>query len=625
MITPIRPTCIFVCGVASFFSLPSTSPGSAWQGTVSADVNDPANWDSNPAGQNIYFGIPGNAGGPAPFRATLSSNLAFGVVDIQVARGGGPAILNHTAGTAATGAGNWLDVGTDGGNGTYNLANTAATGGTLTGFGQGSGSIRAERIYVGGVEFGGGGGTGLFNINTTGTVDAVFRLIVGEQGTGVLNMDSGTLNIGNDLTVGFRTNGTNIGNGAFRMSGGIVNRTGGWTTFGRDGNSQGTFEMSGGVMNTVGETIVGLNGATGTFRISGGNYNVGGEMRVGMDNSATGVATVSGGTLNVNSWMTIGRNNSNGTLSISGTGTVNQGLTDTASALELTNFGAGGTGTLNLDGGTLHTNRILANGGAGATTIANLNGGTLKARQNETGFLAGLTRANVRDGGARIDTNSFNITIDQALEHSNVGGDAAVDGGLTKSGAGTLTLGGVNTYTGLTNVTTGKLMVLGSVKGDVSVASGATLGGNGSILGMVSVANGAIVAPGTSPGTMNTGAFNLLSGSNLVFELDTPGVVGSNVNDLISVTGNLVLDGTLQIQQLAGFGNGTYRLFNYTGSLTNNVLNLEPGFLASFPGSTISTSVGNQVNLTVVPEPTATLSVLTGLGMLLGRRRRAGR
>ena len=87
--------------------------------------------------------------------------------------------------------------------------NTAGVGGTLTGFAQGSGSVTADRIYVGGVEFGGGGGTGVMNINTTGTVTANFRLIVGEQGTGTVNLDSGTINIANDLTVGFRTNGAN--------------------------------------------------------------------------------------------------------------------------------------------------------------------------------------------------------------------------------------------------------------------------------------------------------------------------------------------------------------------------------------------------------------------------------
>ena len=63
-----------------------------------------------------------------------------------------------------------------------------------------------------------------------------------------------------------------------------------------------------------------------------------------------------------------------------------------------------------------------------------------------------------------------------------------------------------------------------------------------------------------------------MSGSILNYELDTPGVVGGGVNDLIIVTGNLTLAGTLNVAGLGGFGLGTYRLMNYGGALTNNGL-----------------------------------------------------
>jgi len=126
--------------------------------------------------------------------------------------------------------------------------------------------------------------------------------------------------------------------------------------------------------------------------------------------------------------------------------------------------GVGGTATFNLNGGTLNTLFVFSEtggtvAGTKGTSTFNFNGGTLKASNSYGAFMEGLTRANVRNGGAIVDTNSFNVTIAQDLVHSNIGGDNAIDGGLTKQGLGTLTLAGTNTFTGSIHVNAGTLSI----------------------------------------------------------------------------------------------------------------------------------------------------------------------
>lgn len=172
---------------------------------------------------------------------------------------------------------------------------------------------------------------------------------------------------------------------------------------------------------------------------------------------------------------------------------------------------------------------------------------------------------------------------------------AAISGGfsITKTGAGTLRLSGANTYTDSTTVSAGTLLVNGSTSTNsaVTVSGGATLGGTGTVAGALTINGGGMLAPGdSSASTLGTGALTLNNTTTLNYDLGT-------ASDLTSVNGNLTLDGTLNVTAAAGFGVGTYLLFNYTGTLTNNTL--VTGTMPAGFAYQISTSTAGQVNLIV--------------------------
>ena len=90
----------------------------------------------------------------------------------------------------------------------------------------------------------------------------------------------------------------------------------------------------------------------------------------------------------------------------------------------------------------------------------------------------------VRNGGAKIDTAGFDVTIGEQLVHSTIGGDAAIDGGLTKEGNGILTLSAANTFTGAVVVNGGNCCrprQIPPASGAFSFASGITVN-NGATL-----------------------------------------------------------------------------------------------------------------------------------------------
>ena len=492
--------------------------------------------------------------------------------------------------------------------------------------------------------------------------------------TGNLPVNAGTLQVAADSALGDAANDISLASSTLKTTASIS------LASGRDVTGSGTLDIapgttltSSGSFNLTSTTLsnsgtLSLQGATRSVGLltfgTAATVNASGDVSLaGLTATAvtSGSAVVnpaitftsngdktvdvgSGGTLVLNGDIagTTGRiaKTGAGTLVASGSNTTS-GYRVGASGASPTNGGtvilaaaaASGTGQLQFNYGTLQASApfTFANGlsvGGRTGAVAVLGGANAMTFSGSSSFFRGTATT----GELRLDVN--NATILSGTLGATSGGGTAT--GITLGGTGSLTLnGGAGITETITLQDTLDLLVNNVLGSGVNVANGTLLGGTGTIAGPVSILDGGIVAPGGNPGTLTvSNAFSLGGTSVLNFDLNAANqTVGGGINDLIAGVTNLTLDGVLNVSGIGDFTTiaapVTWRLFNYSGTLTNNTLTL--GSLPTLgAGQTysIDTSTPGQVNLSVIPEPSAI--ALAGVGMTavawaVRRTRRADR
>ncbi|MDZ7618309.1 MAG: LamG-like jellyroll fold domain-containing protein [Patescibacteria group bacterium] len=411
----------------------------------------------------------------------------------------------------------------------------------------------------------------------------------GNYYNGTTTISGGTLQVGEGGADGTLGTGDIVNNASL-----VVNRTG-TVTFDQSISGTGSLTKQG----TGTLVLSGNNTYTGTTTISTGQLTV-------AHNNALG--TTAGGTVVAG----------NATLALQGGITIAEAITaigNSATVGTIRNLSGNNT----LSGNITKAGVTRLRSDAGTLTIAGNIGGT-----NNSIYLSGdgdgRISGDVGTGWNLLKEGSGTWLIDGRIEQLD-GAELAVNGG-------TLVLAGSNTYTPITNVNTGKLLVNGSTAAAsaVSVKSGATLGGTGTIGGTTTIQSGGILAPGMSVGTLGL-AGDLTFQAGAFFDVE---IADINLADMVQMAGGTLNAGnaTIRVSLLDDFDPDAFTSWTIlagegliNGAFTPEVTVLQgDAFLAS--NKWFEVSYGNSVVLTVVPEPGAGMLLVLALACALLPRRR---
>ncbi len=447
-----------------------------------------------------------------------------------------------------------------------------STGNTLTAISAGTVILTGTNTYgpaagFVGTTFSGGGTLQLGNNRAIGAGD----LSVNSNAT-IKPLASFT--ISNNIVLGTSTTPLTMDVGANNVTmQGVISGSGGWLTkigsgtltlnaantyFNNTTISEGTLKLgvtgaipSGGsttgwLVLDGGDTVAGtldLNGRDQTVNaLSGTNNSVLGQI-VNNSGSGTTMLTVNNGPGIDTLFAGVIQDNNNatsgkvaltlagpGTLTLSGANSYSGGTTVSNGTLRIGNGTALGSGTLTMSGGNLDS------------TVGNLFNNIPQVWNSNFTFL-GTSSLDIGNGAVSLGAT---VQVTVSANVLTVRGPISGPFGLTKAGAGTLTLTGINSYSGDTTAAGGNLLIDsgGVITGgaaNVSAVVGATL----------EVRNGSLFASGGNIGTPSAGL--VVNGGTATFSGALTMTPGNNNNSLIQVVGGTLTAGSLSLGRTATF------------------------------------------------------------------------
>ena len=439
---------------------------------------------------------------------------------------------NTYTGTTTLSGGGGISIGADANIGTGTLAisnaSTLTTTGTVTmtraisltsggGIFNLGGSFTSTGVISGGGGFTTGGSDFILSgsgTNAAGTISINSnRLFVF---TTITNINGSTVNIANGATIDF-----GLGSGSVPVSNPLNFASG--SCLANRGNSAAT--------------------PTGTITVSSAIFPNAGTMIFNNDDQiTTPIIATNSDALTGNLSIQVGGNNTTvGTVTLSGiiTGGATAGLTKTLNGILIFSGLNTYTGSTTLTGGILKAGVATAGangafGNSSAITLANTSGVALDITgfNNTIGSLAGggSTGGNVTLGVATLTTGTNNTS-------TTYSGVISGTGSIIKTGSGTLTLSGVNNYTGTTNIGAGILQI-GAANAIPAVASAGAIILNGTTINE----NGTGFSDGNGGNPMGQLQLNNSTASALTLGTGTGNVL-KFASGLGSGTGSLTING----------------------------------------------------------------------------------